>query len=97
MELKDALDGLRRKLEMKQPRALKIDKQKLSSLSKKKKKRLKKMNRVSGICGLIIKNIYNIHVSEFPEEERKSVGPEKIFENIMAENFPSLAKEKLGS
>lgn len=55
------------------------------------------MNRVSGICGLIIKNIYNIHVSEFPEEERKSVGPEKIFENIMAENFPSLAKEKLGS
>ena len=56
------------------------------------------MDRVSGTCGLIIKkNIYNIHASEFPEEERKSVCPEKTFENIMAENSPSLAKEKLGS
>ena len=54
------------------------------------------MNRVSGPCGLIIKK-YNIHVIEFPEEERKSVGPEIIFEKIMAENFPSLVRERLGS
>lgn len=33
----------------------------------------------------------------FQKKRGKSVGPEKTFENIMAENSPSLAKEKLGS
>lgn len=35
------------------------------------------MDRVSGTCGLIIKNIYNIHASEFQKKRGKSVGPEK--------------------
>lgn len=38
-----------------------------------------------------IKHI-NIHIIGIPEEERKK-GTEKIFEQIMAKNFPNLVKE----
>ena len=34
----------------------------------------------------------NIHIIGVPEEERKK-GPEKIFEDIITENFPNMRKE----
>ena len=34
----------------------------------------------------------NIHIIEVPEEEREK-GPEKIFEEIIVENFPNMGKE----
>ena len=35
----------------------------------------------------------NIHVIGVPEGEEREKGPEKIFEDIIAENFPNLGKE----
>ena len=35
----------------------------------------------------------NIHITVVPEGENKVKGPEKIFEEIIAENFPNMGKE----
>ena len=35
----------------------------------------------------------NIRIIGVPEEEEKTKGTEKIFENIIVENFPNLGKE----
>ena len=35
----------------------------------------------------------NIRIIGVPEEEEKKKGPEKIFEEIIVENFPNLGKE----
>ena len=35
----------------------------------------------------------NIHIIGVPEGEEREKGPEKIFEEIIAENFPNMGKE----
>ena len=35
----------------------------------------------------------NIQIIGVPEEEEKGKGPEKIFEEIIVENFPNMGKE----
>ena len=35
----------------------------------------------------------SIHIIGFPEGEERRKGPEKIFEEIIAENFPNIGKE----
>ena len=35
----------------------------------------------------------NIHLILVPEGEKREKGPEKIFEDIIAENFPNMGKE----
>ena len=35
----------------------------------------------------------NIHITQVPEGEEREKGPEKIFEEIIAENFPNMGKE----
>jgi len=35
----------------------------------------------------------NIHIREVQEAEEKQKGPEKIFEEIIAENLPNMGKE----
>ena len=35
----------------------------------------------------------NIHIIGVPEGEESEKGPEKIFEEIIAENFPNMGKE----
>ena len=35
----------------------------------------------------------NIRITEVPEEEEKKKGYEKVFEEIIAENFPNMEKE----
>ena len=35
----------------------------------------------------------NIHIIGVPERERREKGPEKIFEEIIVENFPNMGKE----
>ena len=35
----------------------------------------------------------NIHILGAPEGEEREKGPEKIFEEIIAENFPNMGKE----
>ena len=35
----------------------------------------------------------NIHIIGVPEEEEQEKGPEKIFEEIIAENFPNMGEK----
>ena len=35
----------------------------------------------------------NMHITGVPEGEEKEKGPEKIFEEIIAEKFPNMGKE----
>ena len=35
----------------------------------------------------------NIHITEVPEEKTREKGPEKIFEEVITENFPNMGKE----
>ena len=37
----------------------------------------------------------NIHIIGVPEEEEKKKGTEKIFQEIIVENFPNMGKEML--
>ena len=37
----------------------------------------------------------NIHIIGVPEEEESEKGTEKIFEEMIAENFPNMGKEPL--
>ena len=37
----------------------------------------------------------NIHIIRVPAGEERHKGPEKIFEEIIAENFPNMGKESL--
>ena len=39
----------------------------------------------------------NIHIIGVPEEEKKKKGYEKIFEEIIVENFPNMEKESQSS
>ena len=46
----------------------------------------------SEVLGDNIKHI-NIHIIGIPEREERKKGPEKIFKEIIAENFPNMWKE----
>ena len=37
---------------------------------------------------------HNIHIIGVPEEEEREKGPQKIFEEIIVENFPNIGKER---
>ena len=37
----------------------------------------------------------NIHIIGVQEEEEKGKGPEKIFEEVIAKNFPKMGKERV--
>ena len=39
----------------------------------------------------------NIRIIGFPEEEEKKKGTERIFEEIIAENFPNMGKKTVNS
>ena len=54
-----------------------------------KKQEFKKMRRVLAISS----TTFNIHITEVPEGEKEEQEIENLFENIVKENFPNLAKE----
>ena len=39
------------------------------------------------------KNLHQIYIVGVPESTKRAKGPESIFEQIIAENFPNLGKE----
>ena len=65
----------------------------ITAMEQDKEKRNKKKNE-EGLRDLWenIKHI-NIHIREVQEAEKKQKGPEKIFEEIIAENLPNMGKE----
>ena len=55
----------------------------------------KRMKRIEDSLRHLWDNIKctNIRIIGIPEEEEKKKGPEKIFEEIIVENFPNMGKE----
>ena len=55
----------------------------------------KRMKRNKNCLGDLWDNIKrnNIHIIGVPEGEEREKGPEKIFEEIIVENFPNMGKE----
>ena len=52
------------------------------------------MKRVSENSGTTL-NATNIHITGMPEGEEREKGTEKIFQEIIAENFPNMEKKPL--
>ena len=57
--------------------------------------KVKRMKRIEDSLRDLWDNIKhtNIRIIEVPEEKEKKKGYEKIFEEIIAENFPNMEKE----
>ena len=64
-------------------------------ITSEKQNKVKRMNRTEDSLRGPQDNIKctNIQIIGVPEEEEKKKGYEKIFEEIMAENFPNMEKE----
>ena len=60
-----------------------------------KQNKVKRMKRIEDSLRDLWENIKhtNIQIIEVPEEEEKKRGTEKIFEEIILENFPNMGKE----
>ena len=63
----------------------------------KEQNKVKRMTRTEDSLRDIWENIKhtNIQIIGFPEEEEKKKGHEKIFEEIIVENFPNMEKERV--
>ena len=64
----------------------------ITTAEQNKEKRIKRIEDSLRDCWDNIKHT-NIQIIEFPEEEEKKKGTEKIFEEIIVENFPNMGKE----
>ena len=64
---------------------------KITTAEQNKEKRMKRIeNSLRDLCDIKRTNIQIIRV---PEEEEKEKGTEKIFEEIIVDNFPNMGKE----
>ena len=57
----------------------------------KEKRKKRNKDRLRDLWDNIKRN--NIHIIGVPEGEEREKGPEKIFEEIIVENFPNIGKE----
>ena len=90
-ELKNSIESLNSSLTKLQKESMnsKTDHLKLSSQSCKKKKEWKKRRKPMGLCDTIKCNIHILGITE----KKREKGTEKLFKEIMAENFPNLGRE----
>ena len=56
-------------------------------------KKVKRMKRSEDSLRYLWDNIKRIHITGIPEGEEREKGPEKIYEEIIVENFPNMGKE----
>ena len=68
---------------------------KLVEITSGEQNKAKRMKRAENSLKHLWDNIKctNVRIIGFPEEEEKKKGYEKIFEEIMVENFPNMEKE----
>ena len=93
-EIKNSLEGINSRITKAEERVSYLEDKifEITTAEQNKEKRMKKIE--DGLRDLwdIIK-CTNIRTIVVPEEEEKKKGTEKIFEEIIVENFPNMGKE----
>ena len=93
-EMKNTLEGINRTTEAEERISdLEDGMVEFTAAEQTKEKRMKRNeDSLRDLWGNIKRN--NIHVIGVPEGEEREKGPEKIFEEIIVENFPNMGKER---
>ena len=93
-ELKNSLEGINSRITEAEERISDLE-DKIVKITTAEQNKEKRMKRIEDSLRDLWDNIKhtNIHIIGVPEEEEKKKGSEKIFEDIIIENFPNMRKE----
>ena len=97
-EIKNSLEGINSKITEAEERTSDVEDKtvEITTAEQNKEKRMKRTEDNLRDLGDNIKRT-NIRITGVPEEEEKKKGTEKIFEEIIVENFPNMGKEIIKS
>ena len=93
-EIKDSLEGIKSRITEAEEQISDLE-DKIVEITTAEQNREKRMKRIEDIFRDLWDNIKctNIRIIGVPEEEEKKKRTEKIFEEIIVENFPNMGKE----
>ena len=93
-EIKNSLEGINSRITEAEERISDLE-DKIEEITTAEQNKEKRMKRIEDSLRDLWNNIKctNIWIIGVPEEEEKKKGTEKIFEEIIVENFPNMGKE----
>ena len=93
-EIKNSLEGIKSRISEAEERISDLE-DKIVEITTAEQNKEKRMKRIEDSLRDLWDNIKltNIRIIGIPEEEEKKKGTEKIFEEIIVENFPNMGKE----
>ena len=93
-EIKNTLEGLNSRIPKAEERISELE-DKMVEITSEEQNKVKRMKRAEDILRDLWDHIKctNIQIIGVPEEEGEKKGYEKIFEDIIVENFPNMEKE----
>ena len=93
-EIKTTLEGISSRIPEAEEQISELE-EKIMEIITEEQNKVKRMKRTEDSLRDLWYNIKNINIPiiEIPEEEEKKKGYEKIFEDIIVENFPNKEKE----
>ena len=96
-EVKNSLEGINRRITEAEEQISDLE-DKIVEITAAEQNKEKRMKRIENYLRDLWENIKhtNIRIIGVPEEEKKT-GSEKIFEEIIVENFPNMGKEIVNS
>ena len=94
IEIKNILEGNNSRISEAEERITELE-DKMVEITSEEPNKVKRMKRTEDTLRDLLGNIKrnNIQIIGVPEEEKKKKGYEKIFEEIIVENFPNMEKE----
>ena len=94
VEIKNNIEGIKSIISEAEEQISELE-DKVVEITSEEKNKVKRMKRIEHSLRDHSGNIKhtNIQIIEIPEEEEKNKGYEKIFEEIIVENFPNMEKE----
>ena len=93
-EIKNILEGINSRISEAEERISELE-DKMVEITSEEKNKVKRMRRTDDSLGDLWDHIKHINIQSIgvPEEEEKKKGYEKMFEEIIVENFPNMEKE----
>ena len=93
-EIKNTLEGINNRITEAEEWISEVE-DKMVEINAREQNKEKRMKRIEDSLRDLWDNskCTNIPITEVPEEEEKKKGSEKIFEEIIVENFPNMGKE----